>query len=128
MDTSVKKRLKKIGILIGIACLLGGGYAILCMHGIMIPCVFREITGLRCPGCGVTHMSVELMHMHYREAFNANQALFVLLPVFLFFFIKIVARYIRTGSMRLTKAENIICIVLTVGLVGFAVVRNVWGI
>jgi len=119
-----KQRFKKIIALIGVACLLGGGYAILCMQGITIPCVFFEVTGLRCPGCGVTHMMIDLIHLDFGAAFHANQALFILLPFFVFFGIKITIRYIRTGSLRLTKTENIICLIVIILLLIFAILRN----
>ncbi|MEE3468267.1 MAG: DUF2752 domain-containing protein [Eubacterium sp.] len=118
------QRFKRIIVFIGVACLLGGGYAILCMQGIMIPCVFFEVTGLRCPGCGVTHMMLSLIQLDFDGAFHANQALFILLPFFVFFGIKITIRYIRTGSLRLTNAEKIICFIVIVLLLIFAILRN----
>ena len=121
-----KQRAIKIGILAGIACLLGGGYAILCMHGHMLSCVFYELTGLRCPGCGATHMMTSLLRLRFAEAFHANQALFVLLPVFLFFMIKIASRYIRTGSLRFTTFEKYLCFVIILLLLLFAILRNIF--
>ena len=92
----------------------------------MIPCVFFEVTGLRCPGCGVTHMMTSLLRLDFAEAFHSNQALFILLPFFIFFAIKITIRYVRTGSLRLTKAENIICFSVIILLLIFAVLRNIF--
>ena len=125
-DDSIRIRLRKVAIIIGIACLLGGGYAILCIHGIMIPCVFNYFTGLKCPGCGVTHMCVSLLHFEFSDAFAANQALFILMPVFVFFFARLLIRYIRTGRAGLTKAENIMCVVIVAMLVLFAIFRNIF--
>ena len=127
LETTPKQRLKKVLILIGIACLLGGGYAILSIRGRMLPCVFYEITHLRCPGCGVTHMMTSLIQFRFSEAFHSNQALFILLPVFVFFFIKITTRYIRTGSLKFTKFEKYLCFVIILLLLTFAVLRNIFG-
>ena len=41
-----------------------------------IPCPFRTITGLRCPGCGLSHAAVSLARLDIRGAFREN-ALFI---------------------------------------------------
>ena len=123
-----RARRKKVIVIIGIACLLGGGYAILCMQGIVIPCIFHEVTGLKCPGCGVTHMCLSLLRLDFAEAFAANQALFVLLPLFVFYAIKISARYVKSGSMKFSKFDNIVCFSVIVILIVFAIVRNLYSI
>lgn len=49
-------------ILIGMAViLLGIGYALLVRKGIGIPCLFYQITGLRCPGCGISRSLASLL-------------------------------------------------------------------
>ncbi|MCR5487478.1 MAG: DUF2752 domain-containing protein [Lachnospiraceae bacterium] len=48
--------------------------------GIGIPCVFRLVTGLKCPGCGITTMLAALVFFDFRGAFQANPFLFVTLP------------------------------------------------
>ena len=45
-----------------------------------IPCLFHEITGLKCPGCGLSHMFIDLFHFRFKEAFNDNQLMFFLWP------------------------------------------------
>jgi hypothetical protein len=44
-------------------------------------CVFHEITGLNCPGCGGLRATHQLLHGHLREAFALNPLFFVLMPV-----------------------------------------------
>jgi hypothetical protein len=45
------------------------------------PCMFHKMTGLNCPGCGMTRATYELLHGHFLAALHLN-ALFVLaLPV-----------------------------------------------
>ena len=50
-------------------------------HG--IPCFFRLVTGLKCPGCGITTMLLALLHGNVRAAFYANPFLFCTLPLLL---------------------------------------------
>ena len=56
-----------------------------------IPCVFQEVTGLKCPGCGISGMCLALLRLDFKSAFLSNRLLFVLIPVFLFVFARIQA-------------------------------------
>ena len=49
-------------------------------------CVFHEITGLQCMGCGSQRMVHALLHGNIAEAFRANALITVSLP-FLFFLV-----------------------------------------
>lgn len=42
-------------------------------------CIFRRITGLRCPFCGMTHAVIDLMHGQLAAAAGHNALVFVLL-------------------------------------------------
>lgn len=92
--------------------------------GFGIPCPVHYFTGFKCPGCGVSRMFISLMKLDFKSAFEANRLLLVTLPViasllFVYFF-----RYIKTGSRKISKAENIIYIVLIISFLIFGVVRN----
>ncbi len=92
--------------------------------GFGIPCPVHYFTGFKCPGCGVSRMFISLMKLDFKSAFEANRLLLVTLPViasllFVYFF-----RYIKTGSRKISKAENIIYIVLIILFFIFGVVRN----
>lgn len=92
--------------------------------GFGIPCPVHYFTGFKCPGCGVSRMFISLMKLDFKSAFEDNRLLLVTLPViasllFVYFF-----RYIKTGSRKISKAENIIYIVLIILFFIFGVVRN----
>ena len=53
-------------------------------HRFYPPCVFRELTGLECPGCGTTRALHHLLHGRIEEAFRLNPMLFLLMAVALF--------------------------------------------
>ena len=53
--SSRKIRFLLLVCLLGIACLIW-----LRMGGPSVPCVFYKVTGLQCPGCGVTRMILAL--------------------------------------------------------------------
>ena len=61
-----KARLKKLLMnifLLGMAGLLYGIFV--SYTGLAIPCLFRKVTGLLCPGCGVTGMCVALLQLNW---------------------------------------------------------------
>ena len=45
------------------------GYVLIPL-GLRIPCLFRHLTGLRCPGCGVTDLCLELLHGRFVPGYN----------------------------------------------------------
>lgn len=47
-------------------------------------CMFHVLSGLDCPGCGITRALHELLHGRVEEAFRFNPMLFVLVFVALF--------------------------------------------
>jgi len=40
-----------------------------------IPCIHREITGIGCPLCGMTHATYEMLHLRFKAAFYYNPAI-----------------------------------------------------
>lgn len=96
--------------------------------GMTIPCVFRLITGLKCPGCGVTHMLIQLMRLDFKDAWNCNQAVMLMLPVFLYLLCTGLYRYIKYGTKKQPKHETVIEIALIIILILFGIVRNIPGL
>ncbi len=59
---------------------------------IKINCLFFEITGLYCPGCGITRLFESLFKGHLYQAFRFNQLIFILLftlPIYFIFMDKL---------------------------------------
>lgn len=82
------------------------------------------MTGLLCPGCGVTHMALCLLHGDISGAFSANPMVLMLLPVLMILAVRITWRYLVSGKKQLTQWENRVVIGMIVLLIGFGVVRN----
>ena len=53
-----------------------------------IPCLFHEITGLECTGCGITRAIYSLMHFNFLAAIKFNAMFVFSLPLFLFCYLK----------------------------------------
>lgn len=121
-----KARLKKLllyMILLGMAGLLYGIFV--SYTGLAIPCLFRKVMGLLCPGCGVTGMCVALLHFDWKGAFFCHPVLFVLLIPLAAVFICSVVGYVQDGRFRFARWQNIILYVSIAALAIFGVVRNV---
>lgn len=93
--------------------------------GIGIPCMFRVITGLKCPGCGVTHMCVALLQLDFRGAYESNQMLFLLAPFLGIIFATYIAGYVRGGKWEMNRLQTGVLSVSIILLIGFGIVRNI---
>ena len=76
---AAQKRLLKETLVCG--AILAAYYVFTQLTGLSLPCVFYEVTGLKCPGCGMTAMCVHAAHFRFGEAFRANPLMFCLAPM-----------------------------------------------
>lgn len=119
---------KKILIIYGAIFGAGVLYAFLILHTpFRIPCLFREVTGLQCPGCGTSRMALALMRLDIPAAFGYNPVAFFSFPAW--FLISIGAFVGRPKALRNSKnLLRILYINIAVYMI-FAVLRNLpfWG-
>ena len=118
------KRVRNV-LLIGAAVLLiGCAYAVFYIKtGIGVPCPFYLLTGMKCPGCGVTRMVVSLLHFDLVSAFRYNAVLLCLLPFILYLLFSHAVRYLRGGTKPIfDRIVGIACIAI---LAAWGVVRNI---
>ena len=123
-QTTVKDRLRQIA-----AAGLFGALAAACQLALMqvglgIRCPIRLLTGLQCPGCGVSHLVLHLLTGHPLQAFYDNPAIFTELPVLAVILGRRTIRYIRTGEGRFCRWEEIGIYLCIAALLIFGVVRN----
>ena len=71
---------KKILLTAGMICLAVSYYALYKTTGLAFPCLWYEITGWFCPGCGLTRMLESLVSGKFYQAFRFNPLVFLLLP------------------------------------------------
>lgn len=50
-------------------------------------CPFHKITGLYCPGCGITRMFLSILTGDFYQAFRYNSLVFISLPIMIFLYI-----------------------------------------
>lgn len=112
------------------ALLLGGGlvYAAFCIEtGWAVPCLFRRITGLRCPGCGVTRMCLALLRGDLAAAWAASPGLLLLSPFLGLLLLDLAVRYVRTGQRLPGPVERAGIWCAVAWLVLYGVIRNLAG-
>ena len=105
-----------IGLIIGIL------YAVFIkITGISIPCLFREITGLKCPGCGITTFFMNMFRGDVKTAISANHSLVIAITllgtVLIFVYVK--------NSWDIKKRWTLWCLYLSLFfLLSFGILRN----
>lgn len=120
-------RIRYILLRDGVILLIGALYGLLVYAtGMTVPCIFKKITGLECPGCGITRVCMSLLRGHIAEAFSYNRFCFLAAPVILYLIIKCDIKYIRTGNYLLSKPDTVISYMLIALAVVFAICRNIF--
>lgn len=98
-------------------------YAVLIIKfDIGIPCIFYEVTGLYCPGCGITRLYVSLFEGDLYQAFRYNPIIFIDVPII---FILFVLDILLKDKKIIKKITNVLIIILIVITVIFGVLRNI---
>ena len=124
MKTRAKRLLTKLGLLVA----AGLAYALFtALTGVGLPCPFHAVTGLWCPGCGVSRMCLALLKLDFAAAWSWNPGLMLLLPFLAALGLRLAARYIRTGRARPARGERVVMGLMVAFLVVYGVARNLSG-
>lgn len=100
-------------------------YFVIKFTDISIPCVFYEITGFKCPGCGITSIIMSLAKLDFKSAFYYNPILFCLFIVWLVFYMF----YFFTKTKCLSAKGwlfNVIVYSSIIILLIWGVIRNIY--
>ena len=120
-----EERRRAVGRLTARIVLLGLDYALFIQcTGLGIPCVFRLVTGYRCPGCGMTHAAMALIHGQPKTAFRENPLSLSVVPLLLLYGAYRAEVYIRTARTDFRKWEIVFLGVLWVVVLAFWLLRN----
>ncbi|TNM38439.1 DUF2752 domain-containing protein [Nocardioides albidus] len=106
---------------LGVACLLSPEH----IEDGPVVCPFRRLTGLPCPGCGLTRSWVYAAHGWWREAFTAHLFGPLLAAVVLVLAVAVVrARVRRTAAPSLDRVvRHPVTIAVITAWLAFAIVR-----
>ena len=97
------------------------------LTGLNVPCIFRVVTGIRCPGCGMTHALMALFRLEWEEAIRYN----LLIPLFIFYtillYIHCAYQYIKKGKYNLTCGSYVADAIFLAVVCIWGVARNFIG-
>ncbi len=89
--------------------------AAFCVFGIFIngsTCVVRVITGLPCPGCGLTRASISLLHFDFPGAFHYHPLVYLIIPLFIITAVLLLTR--KTTIWKLAPLFIVVGIVMSI--------------
>ena len=93
--------------------------------GFSIPCIFYKITGLYCPGCGITRLLFALVNLEFYESFKYNPWIFILIVLGLFYLI--CKLFIFLKFKKIIKIPNYVYITLIIISIIFGIFINIPG-
>ena len=94
-------------------------------YNFSIPCLFHQITGYYCPGCGITRCLFSLLERKIYQAFMYNQLVFILLPFIILYFIYTTYVYIfNKKNTIINKIPNYMYIILLIIVISYGIIRN----
>ena len=92
---------------------------------IKVPCIFHEITGLYCPGCGITRMIISILNLDFYQAFRYNPLVFILSPLLILIVSNEIYCYLFDKDNKLDKKFSKLLIFLVILFLVFGVLRNI---
>lgn len=125
MTSEARGRLKRLLLRAGLILGIGLAYAVFVgLSGWSVPCPFHALTGLLCPGCGVTRMCMALLALDLPAAWTANPVLLLLLPVLAALLVRLAARYVKSGRSALGRGESALVWGMVAVLLAWGAARN----
>ncbi len=124
----MKKRVQRILMPLSVPVILGFIYAIwFKITGLGIPCAFYSWTGFKCPGCGITHMCIDILSGDLHAARKENVLLFYMLPILCIYWFADSMKYIITGRFFDKRLTDILLWFAVIVLLLFGIYRNIIG-
>ncbi len=88
-------------------------------------CPIKKITGLYCPGCGMTRMLLSILRGNFYQAFRYNPLIFILLPFLIIYYLYNLCCSVKQKKSKLTRLEPGIWYVLITIFLIYGVLRNI---
>lgn len=123
----MKKRIFKLLSILFLLILLLLLYLFLTKnYNFYIPCVFKEITGFYCPGCGITRCLLAFLNLNFYQAFRYNPLVFLMLPFLLVYISYKIYLYVTEKEDKIIKKiPNYIWYILLFITILFGILRNI---
>lgn len=123
----MKQRLKKVILIyLGLLLIFITYYILNKKTGFYIPCIFHEITGLDCPGCGITRCLFHLINFNFLDAFKVNPLVFIYIPFIIAYYLYQSYLYIYDKKDKiLVKIPKYFMYIVLVITILYGVLRNI---
>jgi len=122
----MRRNRRLIWAIVALALLLIGGYILYRYDpvgsGFYPQCVFHELTGLYCPGCGAARAFHALVHGEFLKALDFNPLLVISLPVVITMVILEIVGWFRNrryGIFHMWQAVALVALIVV-----YTVLRN----
>ncbi len=89
-------------------------------------CIFLQLTGLKCPGCGSQRVVHNLLNLNIHKAFEANAFLLLSLPYIIALLVSIP---LKSRFPKFYNALNSTHVIITIGILVIVwwITRNIFG-
>ena len=123
----MKQRLRKVLLIyFGLLIIFVAYYFLNKYTGFAIPCIFHEITGWDCPGCGITRCLFHLINFRIKDAFLVNPLVFIYLPFIIAYFIYQSYLYVYQKKDKiLVKVPHYVMYIILAITIIYGIVRNI---
>lgn len=126
-----KKRIKKLFLSYTIAIVILLCYALFLKYtGHGIGCPLYELTHFKCPCCGISHFSVEMLSFRLKEALSNNYMAPAIYGLIIWLLVEGSVRYVEDGifAVKGTLIKRIIVIIFAIIMIAWMIFRNILGI
>lgn len=89
-----------------------------------IPCNLRRLTGLLCPGCGMTRAVFSILRLDFAKAFSYNALSLTLVPLAAIYGVFRGYKYIKYENYKTRLWEYFLWAGFIMGILVFTVCRN----
>ncbi len=131
IDGLHKKRIRKLFLSYTIAIVVLLCYALFLKYtGHGIGCPLYELTHIKCPCCGISHFSVELLSFRLKEALSNNYMAPAIYGLIIWLLVEGSVRYIKDGIfvVKVTLIKRVFVLIFAIIMVVWMILRNVMGI